>query len=50
MKTRKYLEVLITQPESFFAWLNGVLQSVVNIGLKKQTRLAKSYVVRNYNN
>lgn len=42
-------EVFIGQPESFFAWLNGVLPSAVNIGLKKQTRLAKSYVVRNYN-
>lgn len=36
-------EVFIGQPESFFAWLNGVLPKAVNIGLKKQARLAKAY-------
>ncbi|MDP2101806.1 MAG: SDR family oxidoreductase [Methylotenera sp.] len=40
-------EVFIGQPESFFAWLNGVLPQAVNIGLKKQVRLAKNYVNRN---
>jgi short-subunit dehydrogenase len=40
-------EVFIGQPESFFAWLNGVLPQAVNIGLKKQARLAKNYVTRN---
>jgi short-subunit dehydrogenase len=40
-------EVFIGQPESFFAWLNGVLPRAVNIGLKKQARLAKNYVTRN---
>jgi short-subunit dehydrogenase len=40
-------EVFIGQPESFFAWLNGVLPQAVNIGLKKQTKLAKDYVTRN---
>ncbi len=39
-------EVFIGQPESFFAWLNGVLPQAVNIGLKKQTRLAMDYVIR----
>ncbi len=40
-------EVFIGQPESFFAWLNGVLPQAVNIGLKKQARLAKDYAARN---
>ncbi|MDP3745118.1 MAG: SDR family oxidoreductase [Methylotenera sp.] len=40
-------EVFIGQPESFFAWLNGVLPQAVNLGLKKQTKLAKDYVTRN---
>ncbi len=39
-------EVFIGQPESFFAWLNGVMPSAVNIGLKKQTKVAKDYVSR----
>lgn len=42
-------EVFIGQPESFFAWLNGVLPKAVNLGLKKQTKLAKHYVVRDSN-
>ena len=42
-------EVFIGQPESFFAWLNGVLPKAVNLGLKKQTKLAKYYVVRDSN-
>lgn len=36
-------EVFIGQPESFFAWLNGVMPKAVNLGLKKQTKLAKDF-------
>lgn len=39
-------EVFIGQPESFFAWLNGVAPKIVNIGLKKQARLAKAFAIR----
>lgn len=39
-------EVFIGQPESFFAWLNGLLPSVVNIGLKKQAKLAREFVTK----
>ncbi len=39
-------EVFIGQPESFFAWLNGVFPQMVNLGLKKQTVIAKEYVTR----
>lgn len=39
-------EVFIGQPESFFAWLNGVAPKLVNIGLKKQAVIAKNYVIR----
>ena len=41
-------EVFIGQPQSFFAWLNGVLPSAVNLGLKNQTKLAKKYVTRQF--
>lgn len=37
-------EVFIGQPQSFFAWLNGVLPKAVNMGLKKQTALAAPFV------
>ncbi|MDD2832633.1 MAG: SDR family oxidoreductase [Methylotenera sp.] len=37
-------EVFIGQPESFFAWLNGVAPRLVNLGLKKQTRLAEPFI------
>ncbi|MES2546247.1 MAG: SDR family oxidoreductase [Pseudomonadota bacterium] len=40
-------EVFIGQPQSFFAWLNGVSPKAVNIGLKKQTALAAPFVKRN---
>ena len=40
-------EVFIGQPESFFAWLNGFLPSVVSIGLKKQARLAREFAAKN---
>lgn len=36
-------EVFIGQPESFFAWLNGVMPKVVSLGLKKQAKLAKDF-------
>ncbi len=36
-------EVFIGQPQSFFAWLNGVLPKAVNMGLKKQTALAAPF-------
>lgn len=39
-------ECYIGQPESFFAWLNGVLPKVVSRGLRKQTRLARPYAQR----
>jgi len=37
-------EVFIGQPQSFFAWLNGVAPRIVNIGLKKQASLAKPFL------
>lgn len=37
-------EHYIGQPESFFAWLNGVLPSVVSMGLKKPTRIARKFI------
>lgn len=37
-------EVFIGQPQSFFAWLNGVAPKMVNIGLKKQTTLAAPFL------
>jgi short-subunit dehydrogenase len=39
-------EVFIGQPESFFAWLNGFMPSFVNLGLKKQARLAKEFAAK----
>jgi short-subunit dehydrogenase len=39
-------EHYIGQPESFFAWLNGVLPSAVNLGLKKQSRIARPFAIR----
>lgn len=41
-------EYFIGQPESFFAWLNGFLPRIVNIGLKKQARFAKPYAARKF--
>ena len=37
-------QVFIGQPQSFFAWLNGVAPKMVNIGLKKQTALAAPFL------
>lgn len=37
-------EVFIGQPQSFFAWLNGVAPKLVNMGLKKQTGLARPFL------
>jgi len=39
-------EYYIGQPESFFAWLNGFLPSMVNIGLKKQASIARKFITR----
>ncbi len=36
-------EVFIGQPQTFFAWLNGVSPKAVNFGLKKQTALAAPF-------
>ncbi len=41
---REKQEVFIGQPETFFAWLNGVAPKLVNLGLKKQTILAQSFL------
>jgi short-subunit dehydrogenase len=43
---REKQEVFVGQPESFFAWLNGVAPKVVNLGLKKHARLAKEFAAR----
>jgi short-subunit dehydrogenase len=37
-------EHYIGQPESFFAWLNGFLPGAVNMGLKKQARIARQFI------
>jgi short-subunit dehydrogenase len=37
-------EHYIGQPESFFAWLNGFLPSVVSMGLKKPTMVARKFI------
>lgn len=39
-------EVFIGQPESFFAWLNGVAPKIVNLGLRKQARIAREFAGR----
>lgn len=37
-------ELFIGQPQSFFAWLNGLAPRLVNVGLKPQTALAKKFL------
>jgi short-subunit dehydrogenase len=37
-------EVFIGQPQTFFAWLNGVAPKMVNMGLKKQPGLARPFL------
>lgn len=37
-------EVFIGQPQSFFAWLNGVCPALVNKGLKKTTLIARQFL------
>jgi short-subunit dehydrogenase len=37
-------EHYIGQPESFFAWLNGVIPAAVSNGLKKPTMIARKYL------
>ena len=39
-------ECFIGRPESFFARLNGILPGLVDIGLKKKTRVAHAYADR----
>ena len=39
-------EAYIGQPESFFVWLNGLLPSLVSLGLKKQTQIAAEYAAK----
>lgn len=43
---REQRECHIGRPESFFAWLNGFLPALVDMGLKKQTRFARPYAER----
>lgn len=37
-------EVFIGQPQSFFAWLNGVAPKLVSLGLRQQARLARRFL------
>lgn len=37
-------ELFIGQPQSLFAWLNGLAPRLVNLGLKQQVALAKKYL------
>lgn len=46
---REKQEIFIGQPESFFAWLNGIAPKLVNLGLKKQTTLAESFLDKGAN-
>lgn len=41
---REQQEIFIGQPQSFFAWLNGLAPRLVNIGLKQQAQLAKRFL------
>lgn len=42
--THQKEEYYIGQPESFFARLNGVFPSIVSLGLKQATRVARQYL------
>ncbi|HSH86605.1 MAG TPA: SDR family oxidoreductase [Methylophilus sp.] len=37
-------EVFIGEPQSFFAWLNGLFPRLVTAGLKKDTRIAREFL------
>ena len=37
-------EIFIGQPQSFFAWLNGIAPRLVNVGLRQQARLARRFL------
>lgn len=37
-------ELFIGQPQSFFAWLNGLAPRLVNLGLKQQAGLARKFL------
>jgi short-subunit dehydrogenase len=39
-------ELFIGQPQSLFAWLNGMFPRIVNIGLHKQTVLAREFLIK----
>ncbi|MDP8566457.1 SDR family oxidoreductase [Methylophilus aquaticus] len=41
---REKQEIFIGQPQSFFAWMNGVAPRLVNLGLKQQASLAKRFL------
>ena len=37
-------EVFIGQPQSFFAWLNGLCPALVSNGLKRDTHIARAFL------
>lgn len=37
-------EVFIGEPQSFFAWLNGLFPKLVSAGLKRDTRIAREFL------
>ena len=37
-------EVFIGEPQSFFAWLNGLFPRLVSVGLKKDTQIAREFL------
>ena len=41
---RERQELFIGQPQTFFAWLNGLAPRLVNLGLKQQARLARKFL------
>lgn len=41
---REQQECFIGQPQSFFAWLNGLAPRLVNLGLKKQAQIGERYL------
>lgn len=41
---KKQQEVFIDEPQSFFAWLNGLFPKLVSAGLRKDTRIAREFL------
>lgn len=37
-------ELFIGQPQTFFAWLNGIAPKIVNLGLKSQVKIASPFL------